>query len=55
MGREYVLPDDIKMLAEFVLAHRMITYSGKDIAAKRRIIQEILAGIDVPSEEWSTR
>ncbi len=55
MGREYVLPDDIKLLAEFVLAHRMITYSGKDIAAKRRIIQEILAGIDVPSEEWSAR
>lgn len=55
MGRDHVLPDDIKNLAEYVLAHRIITYSGRDISSKRRIIKEILGNIEVPSEEWSVR
>ncbi|HCM92216.1 MAG TPA: magnesium chelatase [Lachnospiraceae bacterium] len=54
-GRDHVIPDDIKEVAEYVLAHRMITYAGRDIAAKRRVIKEILAGIEVPAEEWSRR
>lgn len=54
-GRDHVIPDDIKEVAEYVLAHRMITYSGRDIATKRRVIKEILAGIEVPAEEWSRR
>ena len=54
-GRDHVIPDDIKEIAGYVLAHRMITYSGRDIAAKRRVIKEILAGIEVPTEEWSRR
>jgi MoxR-like ATPase len=50
-GRDYVLPDDIKVLAEHVLAHRMIV----DPAARLRnisgdlIIQEILRSLPVPS------
>jgi MoxR-like ATPase len=54
-GREYVLPDDIKYLAPVVLAHRMLVYSGRSIEDKRRIIEEITAGLAVPSEEWSGR
>lgn len=54
-GRDHVLPDDIKELAEYVLAHRMIIYSGRDIASKRRLIREILGSIEVPSEEWRRR
>ena len=46
---------DIKELAEYVLAHRMIIYSGRDIASKRRLIREILGSIEVPSEEWRRR
>ena len=54
-GRDHVLPDDIKGLAEFVLAHRLITYSGRDIGTKRSLIREILASLEVPSEEWSRK
>jgi MoxR-like ATPase len=49
-GRDYVLPDDIKLLAEHVLSHRMIV----DPAARLRnisgdlIIQEILRSLPVP-------
>lgn len=49
-GRDYVLPDDIKILAEHVLSHRMIV----DPAARLRnisgdlIIQEILRSLPVP-------
>ncbi len=53
--RDYVLPDDIKTLAPFVLAHRMIVYSGSDIDSKRRIINEITEHTEVPSEDWSRR
>ncbi len=54
-GRDHVVPDDIKELAEYVLAHRMITYSGRDVESKRRIIREIIGSIEVPSEEWSRK
>jgi MoxR-like ATPase len=49
-GRDYVLPDDVKLLAEHVLSHRMIV----DPAARLRnisgdlIIQEILRSLPVP-------
>jgi MoxR-like ATPase len=49
-GRDFVLPDDIKVLAEHVLSHRMIV----DPAARLRnisgdlIIQEILRSLPVP-------
>jgi len=49
-GRDYVLPDDIKLLAEYVLAHRIIV----DPAARLRnitsdlIVQEILRVLPVP-------
>jgi MoxR-like ATPase len=49
-GRDYVIPDDIKYLAEFVLAHRMVI----DPAAKLRditpdiIVQEIIKNLPVP-------
>jgi MoxR-like ATPase len=54
-GRDYVLPDDIKKLAPYVLAHRMMVYSGRDIESKRRIIREIVDSTEVPAEEWSRR
>ena len=56
-GRSYALPDDVKMLAPKVLAHRVVAASRSPIAPKRgafgamaseRIIEEILAQVDVP-------
>ncbi|MCR5508255.1 MAG: MoxR family ATPase [Lachnospiraceae bacterium] len=52
-GRDFVLPDDIKVLAPHVLAHRMIAYSAGDMEGKRRIINEILNAVEVPTEDWS--
>ncbi len=54
-GRDYALPEDIKRLAIPVLAHRMIPYAGKGIEQKTAPLSEILASIEVPSEDWSRR
>ncbi len=49
-GRDYVLPDDARRLAPWVLAHRLTLsskskYSG---ASKRDIVQDILGQVPVP-------
>lgn len=49
-GRDYVLPDDVKTLAEPVLAHRLILAPGarvKNVSA-RVIVAELLARLPVP-------
>ncbi|MDT8896856.1 MoxR family ATPase [Thermanaerothrix sp. 4228-RoL] len=49
-GRDYVLPDDIKVLAEHVLAHRIIIQPAarlKDLTAEQ-ILREILMTLPVP-------
>jgi MoxR-like ATPase len=48
--RDYVIPDDIKALAPFALAHRIIVSPSariKDVDAVA-LIQEILASVPVP-------
>jgi len=49
-GRDYVLPDDVKSLAEHVLAHRLVLNSrnndGKYTA--RSIVSELLRSVTVP-------
>jgi MoxR-like ATPase len=56
-GRNYALPDDVKVLAPKVLAHRVLAASRSPMsnrrgpygaAASERIIEEILAQVDVP-------
>lgn len=49
-GREFVLPDDIKALAEPALAHRSLLSSGRRSPGRdiRAIIAEILATVPVP-------
>lgn len=57
LGRDYVLPDDIKAIAEQVLAHRvMINPSARlrDITSGL-IIQETLKSVGVPGGEMSRR
>ncbi len=49
-GRDYVIPDDVKALAEVTLAHRVIVGPAariKDISS-RTIVQDILATTPVP-------
>jgi len=50
VGRDYVLPDDVKFLSIPTLAHRVILGPGarlRDISAQQ-IIEEILQGVPVP-------
>lgn len=50
-GREYCLPDDIKLLAPLVLAHRVIVQTRSEVPRPqegREIIEEILEEIPVP-------
>jgi MoxR-like ATPase len=50
-GRDYCLPDDIKLLAPLVLSHRVIVHSRSESArqqAEREVIEEILEEIPVP-------
>src|SRR5699024_1395418 len=49
-GRDYVLPDDVKYLAPYVLSHRMIiTSEGKyDGATGRAVIESILKTTHIP-------
>lgn len=49
-GRDYVIPDDVKALAEVTLAHRMIVGPAariRDISS-RTIVQEVLSSTPVP-------
>jgi MoxR-like ATPase len=49
-GRDYVVPDDVKALAEVTLAHRIIVSAAarvKDVTA-RTIVQEIVASTPIP-------
>lgn len=53
-GRDYVTPDDVRFLAPYVYAHRVVTGAGvsrlKDI---RDIITEVVSKVTVPVEDWN--
>jgi MoxR-like ATPase len=52
-GRDYVLPDDIKALAEYILAHRMVVNPAarlRNISAGQ-VVQEILSVLPVPGSD----
>ena len=51
MGRDYVVPEDIKTVAVPVLAHRFICESSDDLH-KEKQISELLSKIPVPTEDW---
>lgn len=52
-GREFVVPEDIKYLAPFVLEHRLVmTGSYGNQGDREGIISELLTGIPVPTEEF---
>ena len=52
-GRDYAVPEDIKTLAVPVMAHRIVIAGGGLSSDKRRFIEQILAGVAVPSENWN--
>lgn len=52
-GRDYVQPDDVKALAGFVLAHRMILNPSARLKGRTadEVIAEVLAKVPVPIEK----
>jgi MoxR-like ATPase len=50
-GRSYVVPDDIKALAEPVLAHRLIVTPEAQLSGTRSadVLDEVLRTVPVPS------
>ena len=53
-GRDYVVPEDVKTLARPVLAHRLVFPRGtQGRAAGLRMVEKILARVEVPTENWS--
>jgi len=53
-GRDFVTPEDIKKLAPFVFAHRLVLRGGIGSSEKAiSFINEILNNMPVPTEEWS--
>lgn len=52
-GRDYAVPEDIKMLAVPVLAHRIVLSGGSlDSSEKRKFIEQVAGSVTVPIEEW---
>jgi MoxR-like ATPase len=54
-GRDYVLPDDVKYLAPFVLSHRVVVNPAarlRNLSAEK-IIQEILNNLPIPTGDLS--
>ena len=51
-GRDFVIPDDVKLLSEPVLAHRIILSSNASLRGitQQSVIQDVLETISVPIE-----
>ena len=50
-GRAYCVPDDVKSVAPFVLAHRIVLGYGDN--STDNFVQKILRNTDVPTEDFS--
>jgi len=48
--RNFVIPEDIKYLAPYVLAHRLVLRSVGQNTTKTQVITDILGGVAVPTE-----
>ena len=52
-GRTYVVPEDFKKIAHYVLCHRLI--GEYDDAQKAAAVTGILSQIEVPTEDWKAK
>ncbi len=56
-GRDYVTPDDVKAVAEDVIAHRLMLKGavyGSSLSEKRSIVKSVLLQVPVPKDSvWS--
>lgn len=56
-GRDYVLPDDIKFLAEYVLSHRMVVQPASRLRnlTADQVVREIVTSLPVPGGDLSSK
>jgi MoxR-like ATPase len=54
-GRDYVLPDDIKLLAEAVLAHRVMVNPSARLkqVTPKRVIGDLVQRLPMPDADLS--
>ena len=52
-GRDYVIPEDVKYTAPYVLAHRLTSGSGTSAKQSIRFLNEILETVKVPLEDFT--
>ena len=53
-GRDYVVPEDIKILAPYVWAHRLVLQAGfMSRDNKEQIIGNVVSKTAVPTEDWN--
>jgi MoxR-like ATPase len=52
-GREYVIPDDVKSLAEPVLAHRLVLSTDAELGdvSSTEVVREVVASVTPPGGE----
>jgi MoxR-like ATPase len=52
-GREYVIPDDVKALAEPILAHRLVLSTDAELSdmTAREVVQDVVDSVAPPSAE----
>lgn len=55
-GRDYVIPEDVKYLAPFVLEHRLI-FAGSymDHGSQGNFVQSLVSSIEVPTESFKEK
>ena len=50
-GRDYVIPEDVKYVAPFVLCHRIATGGGSGSASANEFLKRVIDNVRVPLEE----
>lgn len=50
-GRDYILPEDIKYMAPYILNHRIIARGTSEVEKTMDIINEVVSKVQVPLEE----
>lgn len=52
-GREFVTPEDVKAVAEPVIAHRLSVSGMSSTAGQKQAALDLLNSVDVPTEDWT--
>ena len=51
-GRAFVKPDDVRYMAPYVLAHRVMLSGRMDEKREKALIKELVDMVRVPVEDW---